>query len=86
LRVPAGQPIPVEKFSEAVYLAEAAEHGANRCWCSNRNRSPARDNATSYTRQFQARSTVPCVDGLHLSPSSRPPSIANRRGPLINKI
>ena len=27
LRVPAGQPIPVEKFSDAVYLAEAPEHG-----------------------------------------------------------
>jgi NADPH:quinone reductase-like Zn-dependent oxidoreductase len=27
LRVPEGQPIPVEKFSEAVYLAEAAAHG-----------------------------------------------------------
>ena len=27
LRVPQGQPIPVEKFSEAVYLAEAPEHG-----------------------------------------------------------
>jgi NADPH2:quinone reductase len=27
LRVPEGQPIPVEKFSEAVYLAEAADHG-----------------------------------------------------------
>jgi NADPH:quinone reductase-like Zn-dependent oxidoreductase len=27
LRVPDGQPIPVEKFSEAVYLAEAPEHG-----------------------------------------------------------
>jgi NADPH2:quinone reductase len=27
LRVPAGQPIPVEKFSEAVYLAEAPAHG-----------------------------------------------------------
>jgi NADPH:quinone reductase-like Zn-dependent oxidoreductase len=27
LRVPQGQPIPVEKFSDAVYLAEAAEHG-----------------------------------------------------------
>ena len=27
LRVPEGQPIPVEKFSEAVYLAEAPEHG-----------------------------------------------------------
>jgi hypothetical protein len=27
LRVPEGQPIPVDKFSEAVYLAEAAEHG-----------------------------------------------------------
>jgi NADPH:quinone reductase-like Zn-dependent oxidoreductase len=26
LRVPEGQPIPVEKFSEAVYLAEAPEH------------------------------------------------------------
>jgi NADPH:quinone reductase-like Zn-dependent oxidoreductase len=28
LRVPEGQPFPVEKFSEAVYLAEAAEHGS----------------------------------------------------------
>lgn len=28
LRVPQGQPIPVEKFSEAVYLAEAPEHGS----------------------------------------------------------
>ena len=27
LRVPEGQPIPVEIFSEAVYLAEAPEHG-----------------------------------------------------------
>ena len=27
LRVPDGQPIPVEKFSEAVHLAEAPEHG-----------------------------------------------------------
>ncbi|MGN6338784.1 zinc-binding dehydrogenase [Mycobacterium sp.] len=27
LRVPEGQPIPVEKFSEAVYLAEAPDHG-----------------------------------------------------------
>ena len=27
LRVPEGQPIPVEKFSEAVYLAEATAHG-----------------------------------------------------------
>jgi NADPH2:quinone reductase len=27
LRVPEGQPIPVENFSEAVYLAEAPEHG-----------------------------------------------------------
>jgi NADPH2:quinone reductase len=27
LRVPEGQPIPVERFSEAVYLAEAPEHG-----------------------------------------------------------
>jgi NADPH2:quinone reductase len=27
LRVPEGQPIPAEKFSDAVYLAEAAEHG-----------------------------------------------------------
>jgi NADPH:quinone reductase-like Zn-dependent oxidoreductase len=27
LRVPEGQPIPVEKFSEAVHLAEAPEHG-----------------------------------------------------------
>jgi NADPH2:quinone reductase len=27
LRVPEGQSIPVEKFSEAVYLAEAPEHG-----------------------------------------------------------
>jgi NADPH2:quinone reductase len=27
LCVPQGQPIPVEKFSEAVYLAEAADHG-----------------------------------------------------------
>jgi NADPH:quinone reductase-like Zn-dependent oxidoreductase len=27
LRVPEGQPIPVEKFSEAVYLAEAPAHG-----------------------------------------------------------
>jgi NADPH:quinone reductase-like Zn-dependent oxidoreductase len=27
LRVPQGQPIPVEKFSDAVYLAEAADHG-----------------------------------------------------------
>jgi NADPH2:quinone reductase len=27
LRVPDGQPIPVEKFSEAVYLAEAPAHG-----------------------------------------------------------
>jgi NADPH2:quinone reductase len=27
LRVPEGQPIPVEKFSEAVFLAEAPEHG-----------------------------------------------------------
>jgi NADPH:quinone reductase-like Zn-dependent oxidoreductase len=27
LRVPEGQPIPVEKFSEAVSLAEASEHG-----------------------------------------------------------
>jgi NADPH2:quinone reductase len=38
LNVPEGQPIPLEKFSEAVYLAEAPEHGANRCWCSNRSR------------------------------------------------
>jgi hypothetical protein len=28
LRVPEGQPIPVEKFSDAVYLAEAPEHGS----------------------------------------------------------
>ena len=28
LRVPEGQPIPVEKFSEAVYLAEAPAHGS----------------------------------------------------------
>ncbi|HYX99523.1 MAG TPA: NADPH:quinone reductase, partial [Mycobacterium sp.] len=27
LRVPEGQPIPVEKFREAVHLAEAPEHG-----------------------------------------------------------
>ncbi|MDT5237948.1 MAG: NADPH:quinone reductase, partial [Mycobacterium sp.] len=27
LRVPEGHPIPVEKVSEAVCLAEAAEHG-----------------------------------------------------------
>jgi NADPH2:quinone reductase len=27
LRVPEGQPIPVERFSEAVLLAEAPEHG-----------------------------------------------------------
>jgi NADPH2:quinone reductase len=27
LRVPEGQPIRVEKFSDAVYSAEAAEHG-----------------------------------------------------------
>ncbi|MDH6196524.1 NADPH:quinone reductase-like Zn-dependent oxidoreductase [Mycobacterium frederiksbergense] len=27
LRVPEGQPIPLEKFSEAVYLAEAPDHG-----------------------------------------------------------
>jgi NADPH2:quinone reductase len=27
LRVPEGQPIPVEKFSDAVYLAEAPAHG-----------------------------------------------------------
>jgi hypothetical protein len=27
LRVPEGQPIPVEKFSEAVYLTEAPAHG-----------------------------------------------------------
>src|SRR6195952_5943700 len=27
LRVPDGQPIPLERFSEAVYLAEAPEHG-----------------------------------------------------------
>ena len=27
LRVPEGQPIPVEKFSQAIYLAEAPEHG-----------------------------------------------------------
>jgi NADPH:quinone reductase-like Zn-dependent oxidoreductase len=27
LRVPEGQPIPLEKFSDAVYLAEAPEHG-----------------------------------------------------------
>jgi hypothetical protein len=27
LRVPEGQPFPVEKFSDAVYLAEAPEHG-----------------------------------------------------------
>jgi NADPH:quinone reductase-like Zn-dependent oxidoreductase len=27
LRVPEGQPIPIEKFSDAVYLAEAPEHG-----------------------------------------------------------
>ena len=27
LRVPEGQPIPVERFSEAVYLAEATAHG-----------------------------------------------------------
>ena len=27
LRVPEGRPIPLEKFSEAVYLAEAPEHG-----------------------------------------------------------
>jgi hypothetical protein len=38
LRAPEGQPIPVEKFSEAVYLTEAPAHGANRCWCSNRRR------------------------------------------------
>ncbi len=28
LRVPEGQPIPVEEFSEAGYLAEAPEHGS----------------------------------------------------------
>jgi NADPH:quinone reductase-like Zn-dependent oxidoreductase len=28
LRVPEGQPIPLEKFSEAVYLAEAPAHGS----------------------------------------------------------
>jgi NADPH:quinone reductase-like Zn-dependent oxidoreductase len=38
LLVPEGQPISVEKFSEAVFLAEAPAHGANRCWCSNRRR------------------------------------------------
>ena len=27
LRVPEGRPIPVERFSDAVYLAEAREHG-----------------------------------------------------------
>ena len=27
LRVPQGQPIPLENFSDAVYLAEAAAHG-----------------------------------------------------------
>ncbi|TQC38282.1 NADPH:quinone reductase, partial [Rhodococcus sp. WS4] len=27
LRVPEGQPIPLEKFSEAVHLTEAPEHG-----------------------------------------------------------
>lgn len=27
LRVPEGQPIPVEKFSTVVYLAEAGAHG-----------------------------------------------------------
>jgi NADPH2:quinone reductase len=27
LRVPEGQPIPVERFSEAVHLAEAPAHG-----------------------------------------------------------
>ena len=27
LRVPEGRQIPVEKFSDAVYLAEAPEHG-----------------------------------------------------------
>jgi NADPH2:quinone reductase len=27
LRVPEGRPIPLEKFSEAVHLAEAPEHG-----------------------------------------------------------
>jgi NADPH:quinone reductase-like Zn-dependent oxidoreductase len=27
LRVPEGQPVPVEKFSEAIYLAEAPAHG-----------------------------------------------------------
>jgi NADPH2:quinone reductase len=27
LQVPEGQPLPVEKFSEAVYLAEAPQHG-----------------------------------------------------------
>jgi len=27
LRVPDGQPIPLEKFTDAVYLAEAPEHG-----------------------------------------------------------
>ena len=27
LRVPDGRPIPAESFSDAVYLAEAAEHG-----------------------------------------------------------
>jgi len=35
LRVPEGQPIPLEKFSGAVYLAEAPAHGNKRCWCSN---------------------------------------------------
>ncbi|WAC93377.1 zinc-dependent alcohol dehydrogenase family protein [Mycobacterium sp. Aquia_213] len=28
LRVPEGQPIPIEKFSDAVHLAEAPEHGS----------------------------------------------------------
>jgi hypothetical protein len=28
LRVPGGQPIPAEKFSDAVYLAEAAKRGS----------------------------------------------------------
>jgi NADPH2:quinone reductase len=27
LRVPQGQPMPVEEFGEAVHLAEAPEHG-----------------------------------------------------------
>ena len=35
LRVPQGQPIPVEKFSEAVYWPKLPHTGANRSWCSN---------------------------------------------------